>query len=104
MQASPTRLPTNGLQSPHELARIHRRRKSSLGVAALGLGLIFLGSLIWQLALAGVVLVVAGLLGAAYWSFRLRKIKGTPWDYDPELDGPDPHKRHNLDDKFEKED
>ena len=56
----------------------------------------------------GVLLLGAGLVvfaGAALaWivmAWRLHKL-ADPWAYDPELDGPDPNKRHDLDDAFRK--
>lgn len=80
------------------------KRKSSLGVVALGIGMLFLAGLSVWVAAIGVVIVVGGIASALTWSIRMKRLKGDAWDYDPDLDGPDPHNRHTLDDRFEKDD
>ncbi|MEA3189519.1 MAG: hypothetical protein QOD77_101 [Thermoplasmata archaeon] len=80
-----------------ETARLQRRRDAALGAVAGGLGMIFLGSWNTSLAFGGVAMVLAGAPLALFWSARLRKARGDPWAYDPELDGPDPRKPREPD-------
>jgi hypothetical protein len=68
-------------------------------VAIVGYAIAMLG----YLAMAtGIVLFVGGSVLWILHAIRLHK-RADPWAYDPDLDGPDPHKRHELDDRFRNE-
>ena len=71
-----------------ELDRLTARRDSARWTAVVGFGLMMAGGIIVQLALGGALMVAYGATASMYWSRRLRKAKGDPWAYDPELDGP----------------
>jgi hypothetical protein len=77
--------------SPDE-ARLQRRRDAALTSMAGGFGLLFLAGFSANLALGGVAMVLVSGPLALYWGRRLRRLRGDPWAYDPELDGPDPRK------------
>lgn len=72
------------------IRHLQRRRDGSLAAVGGGIGLMFLGSWNSSLALGGAAMVVVGAPLTLFWGWRLRKMKGDPWAYDPELDGPDP--------------
>jgi hypothetical protein len=69
--------------------RLQARRDSARWTAVMGFLMMFLASFSVALATGGVVMVVAGTAGSIYWGRRLRRLKGDPWAYDPELDGPE---------------
>ena len=71
------------------LEQLQRRRDSALWLLVSGFGLIFLGSWTVQFAVGGAVSVLLGMVGYLYYGIRLRRVKGDPWAYDPELDGPE---------------
>lgn len=57
--------------------------------------------------LAGMAWLIIGCLlfasGSILWmlhTYRLHRL-ADPWRYDPDLDGPDPNRRHELDDSFD---
>jgi hypothetical protein len=81
---------------PELVARLTRRRDGSRYTAATGVGMMFMAGWSWQIGVGGALMVLGGLASSAFWSARLRRIKGNPWDYDPEIDGPDPKKRRGL--------
>jgi hypothetical protein len=68
--------------------RLRQRRDNARWTAAVGVLMLFLSSFSVALASGGVVMVLFGAGGSLYWSRRLRRLKGDPWAYDPELDGP----------------
>lgn len=68
--------------------RLQKRREGALFMLVAGFGLIFMGSWSAQFAVGGAVSVLVGAAGYAYYGMRLRRLKGDPWAYDPELDGP----------------
>jgi hypothetical protein len=69
--------------------RLTAKRDSSRWTAVVGFCMLFLASFSVALATGGVVMVLAGVGGSLYWSRKLRRLKGDPWAYDPELDGPE---------------
>lgn len=69
--------------------RLTARRDSARWTAVVGFGMMFLASFSVAFATGGVVMVLFGVGGSLYWSRRLRRLKGDPWAYDPELDGPE---------------
>ena len=72
-----------------ELERLTRRRDNARWAAVVGFGMLFAGGILYQIALGGLVMMVYGTAASMYWSRRVRRLKGDPWAYDPELDGPD---------------
>lgn len=72
-----------------DLARCTRRRDNARWTAAVGFLTLFVGGRFLAAFLVGGMLMAAyGVAASFYWSRRMRKIKGDPWAYDPELDGP----------------
>jgi hypothetical protein len=69
--------------------RLQKRREGALFMLVAGFGLIFMGSWSVQFAIGGAVSVVLGMSGYLYYGYRLRRLKGDPWAYDPDLDGPE---------------
>ena len=72
-----------------ETARLTSRRDNARWFAIVGVAMLFAGGLLVQIAIGGVFMVAYGVVTSMYWSWRLRRLKGDPWAYDPELDGPD---------------
>jgi hypothetical protein len=71
-----------------ELERLTTKRDNARWVAGVGVLLLFAGGLLVQLALGGLVMMAYGSVASVYWSRRIRRIRGDPWAYDPDLDGP----------------
>lgn len=71
-----------------EEERLAQRRDNARWTAAVGFLMLFLARFSIMFATGGVVMVLGGAVGSLYWSRRLRRLKGDPWAYDPELDGP----------------
>jgi hypothetical protein len=69
--------------------RLHAKRDNSRWTAVVGFLMLFLASFSVLFATGGVVMVLGGVAGSLYWSRRLRRLKGDPWAYDPDLDGPE---------------
>lgn len=68
--------------------RLQAKRDSARWTAVMGFAMMFLAGFSVAFATGGVVMVLAGAIGSVYWGRRLRRLKGDPWAYDPELDGP----------------
>jgi hypothetical protein len=71
-----------------KLERLRSRRDNARWSAVVGFGLLFAASVHTAFLLGGVVMIAYGATVSMYWSSRLRKLQGDPWDYDPDLDGP----------------
>ncbi len=121
MAAPPTVL------APAAVDALRRQRNRARNISFLGFALVFFGAIIGQFGrvsryanrdtgfmaalgqigdVLGITLVGGGLLifavGAILWAVFATRLHraADPWAYDPELDGPDPDKRHELDDSF----
>lgn len=71
-----------------ELERLRSRRDSARWSAVVGFALMFGASFHSSFLFGGVAMVLYGASASVYWSWRLRRLTGDPWAYDPELDGP----------------
>lgn len=71
-----------------EVERLTRRRDNARWSAVVGFAMLFAGGILYQIALGGLVMLAYGTAASMYWSRRIRRLKGDPWEYDPELDGP----------------
>lgn len=82
--------PARGPPAPDrtEEDRLTSRRDSARWTAAVGFLMLFLARFSIAFATGGVVMVVYGVAASFFWSRRLRRHKGDPWAYDPDLDGP----------------
>jgi len=74
--------------TPDEATRVTRRRDNARWTAAVGFLLLFAGRFSAGFVVGGMLMAAYGAAASFYWSRRLRKLKGDPWAYDPELDGP----------------
>lgn len=72
-----------------ETERLTAKRDNARWFVIVGVAMLFAGSLLVQVAIGGVFMVGYGVVASMYWSRRLRRLKGDPWAYDPDLDGPD---------------
>jgi hypothetical protein len=70
------------------VARLAQRRDNARWTAAVGFLLLFAARFSADFVIGGMLMVAYGVLASFYWSRRIRKVKGDPWDYDPDLDGP----------------
>lgn len=84
----PQRAKATGKADPAVVERLQARRDGARWSAVVGFGLMFGASLYTGFLLGGAGMVLYGASASVYWSWRLRKTLGDPWDYDPELDGP----------------
>jgi len=73
---------------PVEMERLKTRRDSARWNAVVGFGLMFGASFHVGFAIGGAIMTAYGICASFYWGRRLRRLKGDPWAYDPELDGP----------------
>lgn len=71
-----------------ELARLEGKRDRARWTAGVGVLMLFAGSILYQIALGGLAMMAYGASMSIYWSQRIRKLKGDPWAFDPDLDGP----------------
>lgn len=71
-----------------ELARLTARRDNARWSAVMGFVLLFAGSFSTALLVGGIGMIAYGATASIYWSRRLHRLKGDPWQYDPDLDGP----------------
>ena len=74
---------------PDDVQRITQRRDNARWTAAVGFLMLFAGRFSVDFAIGGMLMAGYGAAASVFWSRRLRKVKGDPWAYDPELDGPD---------------
>lgn len=72
----------------HEVERLRARRDNARWSAVVGFGLLFGASFHSAFLAGGVAMILYGAGASVWWSTRLRKVQGDPWDYDPDLDGP----------------
>ena len=71
-----------------EEERLTAKRDNARWTGVVGFAMLFGGGLHYSIVLGGVCMAAYGAVASMYWSHRLRKVKGDPWAYDPELDGP----------------
>jgi hypothetical protein len=71
-----------------ELDRVTSRRDNARWTAVVGFAMLFGGGLHYSIVLGGVAMAAYGAAASIYWGRRLHKLKGDPWAYDPDLDGP----------------
>ncbi len=70
------------------VARLTAKRDNARWSAVVGFGLLFAASFSTAFVLGGVAMIGYGAAASIYWSRRLHRLKGDPWAYDPDLDGP----------------
>ena len=85
---SPPRAPHRPRPPADEVDRLRSRRDNARWSAVVGFGLLFAGSFSSAFLFGGVGMIAYGATASVYWSTRLRKLLGDPWDFDPDLDGP----------------
>ena len=73
---------------PSEVERLTAKRDAARWNVVMGLALMFGVGFHVGFAIGGAAMAVYGLATSFYWGRRLHKLKGDPWEYDPELDGP----------------
>ncbi|MFA5943645.1 MAG: hypothetical protein WC876_04170 [Candidatus Thermoplasmatota archaeon] len=71
-----------------EVDQYTARRDNARWTAVVGFAMLFGGTLHYSIVLGGVLMAGYGAVASMYWSRRLHKVKGDPWAYDPDLDGP----------------
>ena len=84
----PSRKPIRPRPLAEETDRLRSRRDNARWSAVVGFGLLFAASFSSAFLLGGVGMIAYGATASVYWSTRLRKLQGDPWDFDPDLDGP----------------
>lgn len=80
-------VPADG-RDPAEEERLTAKRDSARWTAVVGFAMLFGGAIHYGIVLGGLLMAGYGAVASIYWSRRLRKAKGDPWAYDPDLDGP----------------
>lgn len=70
------------------IARLTAKRDNARWSAVVGFGLLFAASFSTAFVLGGVAMIGYGATASVYWSRRLLRLKGDPWQFDPDLDGP----------------
>ena len=73
---------------PSEVDRLTTKRDNARWTGVVGFAMLFGGGLHYSIVLGGMCMAGYGAAASIYWSRRLRKVKGDPWAYDPDLDGP----------------
>ena len=68
--------------------RLTAKRDNARWTGVVGFAMLFGGGLHYSIVLGGMCMAAYGAVASIYWSRRLRKVKGDPWAYDPDLDGP----------------
>lgn len=71
-----------------EVERLRSRRDGARWSAVVGFLLMFGGTFSSAFVVGGLGMVAYGVVASFYWSSRLGKVQGDPWEYDPDLDGP----------------
>lgn len=71
-----------------QVARLTAKRDNARWSAVVGFLLLFAASFSSALLIGGVGMITYGAVASLYWSRRLHRLKGDPWGYDPDLDGP----------------
>ncbi len=72
-----------------EAEGLRARRDAARWSAVVGFLLMFGGTFNAAFVIGGLGMVVYGVVASFVWSRRLRRVEGDPWEYDPDLDGPD---------------
>lgn len=72
-----------------QIEALRTKRDNARWSAVMGFGLMFGVSFHAGFAIGGAAMVAYGVVASFYWGRRLRRLKGDPWAYDPDLDGPD---------------
>lgn len=73
---------------PDEVERLTQKRDNARWTAVVGFIMLFAAGFSTALAIGGVLMFLYGATVSLYWGRRLSKLKGDPWAYDPDLDGP----------------
>ena len=84
--AAPT--PTDDGRDRAEEERLTAKRDNARWTGVVGFAMLFGGGIHYSIVLGGMCMAAYGAAASIYWSRRLRKVKGDPWAYDPDLDGP----------------
>lgn len=71
-----------------EIERLTSKRDNARWSAVVGFAMLFGAGFAAAFAIGGLLMIVYGAAASVYWSRRLTKVKGDPWQFDPELDGP----------------
>lgn len=71
-----------------EVDRLTARRDNARWSAVIGFLMLFAASWLTAFAIGGALMILYGTTASFYWSRRIRQLKGDPWAYDPDLDGP----------------
>jgi hypothetical protein len=85
---SPPSKPTKPEPDRQEIERLTTRRDNARWSAVVGFVMLFAAGFSTAFAIGGVLMIGYGTVASMYWSRRITKLKGDPWAYDPELDGP----------------
>lgn len=72
-----------------EVSRLTAKRDNARWTAVVGFAMLFGGTLHYGIVLGGMLMAGYGAAASVYWSRRLHRVKGDPWAYDPDLDGPE---------------
>ncbi|HET6399180.1 MAG TPA: hypothetical protein VFH47_06470 [Candidatus Thermoplasmatota archaeon] len=68
-----------------EERRLRGRRDAGVWSIVVGAAMMFLGGVSASFAVGGAMMCIGGAATAGYWGWRLRKVRGDPWQ-DPEID------------------
>jgi hypothetical protein len=72
-----------------EEERLTAKRDNARWTGVVGFAMLFAASFHVGFAIGGMLMAGYGGVASIYWGRRLRKAKGDPWAYDPDLDGPE---------------
>ena len=72
-----------------EEERLAAKRDNARWTGVVGFAMLFGGGIHYGIVLGGLLMAGYGAVASIYWGRRLRKAKGDPWAYDPDLDGPE---------------
>jgi hypothetical protein len=74
-----------------EVARLTQKRDNARWTAVVGFAMLFAGGVLGApVVIGGMLMAGYGTVVSFYWGRRIRRVKGDPWAYDPDLDGPHP--------------
>ena len=74
---------------PNEVERLTAKRDNARWNVVVGFALMFGAGFHVGFAIGGAAMALYGIAVSFYWGRRLHRLKGDPWKYDPELDGPE---------------
>lgn len=80
--ASPSR------EQEARVARATARRDNARWTGVVGFAMLFGAGFHTAFLVGGLLMAAYGAAASLYWGRRLRRLKGDPWEYDPDLDGP----------------